>query len=120
MSIQSAARAQFSKIKRIAESARKTVTFRLFDDIDYDPTSGTLDRPPTAYTITALMTLASTKETASGPIVKTEYKLMFEPNLLSRPPTTQDEVIIDNQLYKVTQSSLSNMDVYMTVHVLLA
>lgn len=102
MSLQSAGRAQLAKMRRLARYGVKEATFRLFDDITYDPETGTATEPVSEITITVFAAKGTSHETKAGPIVVTEYQLVFEHGLLPRVPMTQDEVLIDGILYKVS------------------
>lgn len=117
MSLQSVGRAQFAKMRRLAQGGTKQVTFRLFDDIAYDPETGASIEPLTEHTITVFATRGSTQETKVGSIIATEFQLVFEQGLLPRVPLTQDEAIIDGALFKVVSSDINAMGVHMTVTV---
>lgn len=120
MSLQSAGRAQLAKMRRLGTPGAKTVTFRLFDSVDYDPETGTGVAPVVEETIKVFAASGTAKETRQGSVIYKEYSLIFEDGLLTRVPTTQDEVVIDGFVYKVSASGGDPMDVQLKIDVCLA
>jgi hypothetical protein len=99
---QALGRSQLRKMINLAPSGSEKVTFRFFDSVTYNPSTGEAAQPDTTHDITVFIGSGSKQETKAGAVVKTSVILTFEYGVLPRDPNTQDEVLIDGDLYKVT------------------
>lgn len=96
------------------------MTFRLFDSISYDPSSGTAAELDSEFTFPVFADKGTTQETKSGSLITTDYSLTFEMGLLPRMPLTQDEVMIDGILYKVIEIQSDPVGVMLRIGVRMA
>ena len=120
MNLQKVGRAQLQKMINMAGSGAVLATFKMYDDVVYNPDTGVAAEPSTSMTFKVFADKGIADETKTASIVKTDFVLTFPEGKLPRLPLTQDEVVIAGLLYKVTAVDTDPMGVGLKVAVALS